>query len=247
MPDVLVRCAFHSISVVCCSLDRAGTGALAALGIRAFENFSDRFAYLRLEPLRGKSRLAGDLAADHTKGPDEGEPVRIEVSLISGLTHEVANSVVRDQETPYLLFHKVRLPGAEDRRRPALMGLEFVHDQFDFPPLVICGSQLQGGGFGGIPLRRQRKAVLTDRNPARSAPRRKELVTRLLAGHCELCQQRAEVVIHQVSKLADLIRHGPPQPAWAQLMAQRRRKTLVVCSPCHDTIHAKQPATTTRQ
>lgn len=54
MPDVLVRCAFHSISVVCCSLDRAGTGALAALGIRAFENFSDRFAYLRLEPLRGK-------------------------------------------------------------------------------------------------------------------------------------------------------------------------------------------------
>ncbi|MGH3609171.1 MAG: hypothetical protein ACRDRD_13915 [Pseudonocardiaceae bacterium] len=33
----------------------------------------------------------------------------------------------------------------------------------------------------------------------------------------------------------------PDQPAWDKLMATRRRKTLVVCTPCHDHIHAQQP------
>jgi hypothetical protein len=42
--------------------------------------------------------------------------------------------------------------------------------------------------------------------------------------------------------LAELARPGQPQPAWAQLMAQRQRKTLVVCPPCHDTIHARRAA-----
>ena len=101
--------------------------------------------------------------------------------------------------------------------------------------------------FDGIPLRQQRKAVLTDRDPAPSAPRPKELVTRLRAGRCELCEQRAKVEIHQVPKLADLTRTGQPQPAWAQLIAERQRKTLIVCSACHDTVHARQPATTTTQ
>ena len=55
---------------------------------------------------------------------------------------------------------------------------------------------------------------------------RKELVTRLRAGRCELCEQRGQVEVHQIRKLADLARPGQPQPAWAQLMARRRRKTL---------------------
>src|SRR6266536_2444618 len=100
--------------------------------------------------------------------------------------------------------------------------------------------------FGGIPLRRQKKAVLTDRHAVPGATRShgKELISRLRAGRCELCEQRAKVRVHQVRKLADLANPGRPQPAWAQLMARRRRKTLVVCSPCHDTIHARQPAAT---
>jgi group II intron reverse transcriptase/maturase len=99
--------------------------------------------------------------------------------------------------------------------------------------------------FGGIPLRRQKTAVLNDRDPAPSAPRPKELVTRLRAGRCELCEQRTKVEIHQVPKLADLTRTGQPPPAWAQIMAERRRKTLIVCAPCHDLIHARQPAAST--
>ena len=100
--------------------------------------------------------------------------------------------------------------------------------------------------FGGIPLRRQKKAVLTDRHTVPGATRShgKELISRLRAGRCELCEQRAQVRVHQVRKLADLASPGRPQPAWAQLMARRRRKTLVVCPPCHDTIHARQPAAT---
>ena len=98
--------------------------------------------------------------------------------------------------------------------------------------------------FGGIPLKRQNKAVLTDRKPV-PATTGSELVTRLCAGRCEWCEQRADVEVHQVRKLADLARPGRPQPAWAQLMATMRRKTLVVCTSCHQAIHTGTPIAVT--
>jgi group II intron reverse transcriptase/maturase len=101
--------------------------------------------------------------------------------------------------------------------------------------------------FGGIPLRRKHTAVIDDRQPPLATTRRKELITRLLAGRCELCEQQTTTQTHQVRKLADLTGPGRPQPPWVQLMARKRRKTLVVCAPCHDTIHARHPATTPTQ
>ena len=101
--------------------------------------------------------------------------------------------------------------------------------------------------FGGIPLRRNKGAVLTDRVPAPVTVRRKELITRLQARRCELCKQPGPVDVHQVRKLADLHRPGRPQPAWNQLMAKRRRKTLVVCATCHTAIHDGQPTATLTQ
>ena len=98
--------------------------------------------------------------------------------------------------------------------------------------------------FGGIPLRRQRKAVIDDRLPAPPA-RRRELVTRLLKGECEWCGQRARVETHQVRKLADLTATRRQPPGWAALMAKMRRKTLIVCAPCHQAIHGKPAATRT--
>jgi Type II intron maturase len=95
--------------------------------------------------------------------------------------------------------------------------------------------------FGGIPLKRQKKAVLHDRIPERVTYPRKELPLRLLAGKCEICEQTGNVVVHHVRKLADLGQPGPSQPAWAKLMAKRRRKTLVVCVTCHDAIHTENP------
>jgi group II intron reverse transcriptase/maturase len=92
--------------------------------------------------------------------------------------------------------------------------------------------------FGGIPLRRQKNAILTDRQPDRPTPHRRELVRRLLAGRCEICGHADTVQVHQIRKLADLARPGQPdQPQWMRIMARRRRKTLVVCAPCHATIH----------
>jgi len=69
--------------------------------------------------------------------------------------------------------------------------------------------------FGGIPLKRQKKAILSDRQPAPAITRRKgnELIKRLRAGRCEFCEHRAQVQTHQVRKLADLTQPGrPPGP-----------------------------------
>jgi group II intron reverse transcriptase/maturase len=93
--------------------------------------------------------------------------------------------------------------------------------------------------FGGIPLKRQKKAVLHDRIPKRVTYPRKELPLRLLAGKCEICGHTGNVSVHHVRKLTDLGQPGPSQPAWATLMAKRRRKTLVVCPPCHEAIHTE--------
>ena len=98
--------------------------------------------------------------------------------------------------------------------------------------------------FGGIPLKRQKKAVLTDRQPV-PATGRKELLTRLRASRCEWCERTGPVEVHQVRALADLAKPGQPQPAWAYLMAAMRRKTLVVCTSCHQAIHAGQPTAAT--
>lgn len=93
--------------------------------------------------------------------------------------------------------------------------------------------------FGGIPLRRQRYAVINDRITGPATRPQKELVTRLLKGRCELCEQRTrEAQVHHVRTLADLTRTGQSQPTWAAVMTKMRRKALVVCPPCHDHIHA---------
>ena len=71
---------------------------------------------------------------------------------------------------------------------------------------------------------------------------RKELIHRLRKRWCELCEQGATVAVHHAARLADLGQAGPGQPAWAALMAEKRRKTLIVCAACHDYIHANPVA-----
>jgi group II intron reverse transcriptase/maturase len=93
--------------------------------------------------------------------------------------------------------------------------------------------------FGGIPLRRVRTAALTDQRPVMASTRRNELILRLLAGHCEICDATAGLEVHHVRKLADLNKPGRrDKPAWMRLMAMRRRKTLITCRRCHENIHA---------
>ena len=95
--------------------------------------------------------------------------------------------------------------------------------------------------FGGIILRQDRRAVITDPAPVPVRVPRKELLARFRKRECELCETGTTVAVHQVTGLKEL---GKPegQPAWAALMARMRRKTLIVCAPCHDWIHANPVA-----
>ena len=98
--------------------------------------------------------------------------------------------------------------------------------------------------FGGIVLKRDKRAVITDPAPVPVHPPRKELIDRLRKRWCELCDHGAPVTVHHVAKLAQLGKPSPGQPTWAVVMAGKRRKTLIVCRPCHDYIHATPIANT---
>lgn len=100
------------------------------------------------------------------------------------------------------------------------------------------GKQDLVARFGGISLARNKSAVIIDCVPVRVPYPRKEIVNRLVRSRCELCEDTGPVVVHHVTKLARLGQPGPDQPAWAAIMAAKRRKALVVCRSCHDVIHA---------
>jgi len=150
---------------------------------------------------------------------------------------------VMEQSLTKTLAHKgrVSVDTVYERYRATLQtefgtspGLRIVVERGDGKkPLVAT--------WGGIPLRRQMTAILTDQPPATYAGR-SELVQRLLADHCELCGSRESVQVHHVRALKDLRKVGRPErPAWVRVMAARRRKTLVVCRECHAAIHAGRP------
>ena len=102
--------------------------------------------------------------------------------------------------------------------------------------------------FGGISLKRQRTAVLTDIRPVMVSMKRNELIHRLLAECCEICEARTNLEVHHIRKLADLNRPGRRErPTWVHLMAMRRRKTLVICRRCHEDIHAGRPTVVLRK
>ena len=86
--------------------------------------------------------------------------------------------------------------------------------------------------FGGIPLKRQRTAALSDLAPVLVSTKRNELIHRLLAGCCEICESTYRIEVHHLRKLADLKRHDrPDKPAWVHLMAMRRRKPVSSADP----------------
>jgi hypothetical protein len=62
--------------------------------------------------------------------------------------------------------------------------------------------------FGGIPIRRQHTAVLTDISPVMASTRRNELIHRPLTEYCGLCEARVRLAVHHIRKLADLNQPG---------------------------------------
>jgi hypothetical protein len=148
----------------------------------------------------------------------------METSLLRTLARKHRSSVAQ-QRRRYL----TRLTTSRGPRQ----GLQVVVERADRPPLVAT--------WGGISLHRRKHALLDDQ-PAQVWGHRSELLQRLLARACELCGSRDRIEVHHIRHLRDLAHDGrAPKPRWVQVMAARRRKTLVLCRPCHQDVHAGRP------
>jgi hypothetical protein len=86
--------------------------------------------------------------------------------------------------------------------------------------------------------------VITDRLSTGPVYPNKELIRRLLRGRCELCGRADGIEVHHIRNLAQLQPAESTPPAWVQIMATRRRKTLVVCGDCHAMIHGRSATST---
>ncbi|MGI5135836.1 MULTISPECIES: reverse transcriptase domain-containing protein [unclassified Streptomyces] len=148
-------------------------------------------------------------------------------SLTKTLAHKFRISVPE-------VYKRYRAVLATDRGPRA--GLQVVIERDD-------GKKPLVAQWGGISLaRRTMVRALDDQPPKVWSNQRSELVQRLLAETCELCGSQQDVEVHHVRHLKDLQKKGrAPKPAWAERMASRRRKTLIVCRSCHHAIHAGRP------
>lgn len=92
--------------------------------------------------------------------------------------------------------------------------------------------------FGGVPLIINKRAEINDDKRMWAWNNRTEVVERLLADKCELCDSRESVEVHHIRKLSDIKpKNGKEVAQWKYLMIARNRKTLVVCKKCHVKIH----------
>jgi hypothetical protein len=88
--------------------------------------------------------------------------------------------------------------------------------------------------FGGIALKRDKRAVITDPAPVPVHPPRKELIDWLRRRWCELCDHGATVTVHHVAKLARLGKAGPGQPACSPVTVPRSRRGWRGCGRGRD-------------
>ncbi len=116
----------------------------------------------------------------------------------------------------------------EDGRK----GIRVIQERDGYRSLVTT--------FGTRRIRYDRQAHFTDsvRLPIRYN-KRAELAQRLQSAACELCGSAYQSLeVHHIRKLSALNRYGKEVPHWVQRMSAIRRKTLVVCRSCHESIHA---------
>lgn len=114
--------------------------------------------------------------------------------------------------------------------------LRVVVPRKEKPPLVAI--------WGGIPLTWDIQANLEDQTH-QVWLNRTEIEQRLCAQACELCgatRLTDRIEVHHIRAMKDLNKYtGREKPKWVQIMAARRRKTLVLCRTCHMDIHQGRP------
>ena len=95
--------------------------------------------------------------------------------------------------------------------------------------------------WGGIPLAWDIRATLEER-PPRMHFSYSELERRLLTGICEYCGSTEDVEMHHVRAMKNLHEYpGRPKPEWVKRMIALKRKTIPLCRPCHEDVHAGRP------
>ena len=70
--------------------------------------------------------------------------------------------------------------------------------------------------------------------------RQSELLKRILADKCELCDSELQIEVHHIRKISELKRRCAGKkviPEWKKEMIRKNRKTLVLCRNCHMSIH----------
>jgi len=118
-----------------------------------------------------------------------------------------------------------------------VMMLRAIKERKDKDPLIAV--------FGGIPFVRNSKGIWEE-NPDlqleaawfAAGSQRSEIVQHLLAEKCDICGAIGSVEMHHIRKLADVDKKGrKPKAEWEKIMSARKRKSLAVCSKCHQDIH----------
>lgn len=93
--------------------------------------------------------------------------------------------------------------------------------------------------FGGISLKWNKWVGINDNHTKPIWSQRSEVIQRLLAQECELCESREKIGVHHIRKLVDLKQQGRStvRSEWQKRMSARQRKTLIICQKCHNNIH----------
>jgi hypothetical protein len=91
--------------------------------------------------------------------------------------------------------------------------------------------------FGGVSLKWNKWVNLSEQLTSPIWSNRSELVQRLKAQECELCDSQKKIEVHHIKKLSTLVRKGTTKTAWQKQTMARNRKTLIVCQECHGNIH----------
>ncbi|RKR82406.1 group II intron reverse transcriptase/maturase [Mucilaginibacter gracilis] len=89
---------------------------------------------------------------------------------------------------------------------------------------------------GGFKRQKDARSAFVDNLPRTITLRggRNSLIDRLKAKICEYCGANDDIEMHHVRKLKDL----KGKKDWEKRMIARNRKTLALCSTCHDKLHA---------
>ncbi|MGW3942490.1 HNH endonuclease [Streptomyces phaeochromogenes] len=135
--------------------------------------------------------------------------------------------------------YRARVPRIHERYRTVLKtdqgprrGLEVTVERGE-------GRKLLVAQWGGVSLKgKTRIGSLDDHATQVWNSARNEVIKRLLVDTCEMCGAHDGVEVHHIRHFKDLtVRGRVAKHAWAQMMAARRRKALVVCRVCHEDIH----------